>query len=139
MKARYDLFCQMKHSSCSEVIPLYIIILKNRQCHKLFEALNILQELCRLVKSLVNDFKSCGAASAVFFSDVFKVTCHYYYNFFFHVGKCICSRVVHNGFLTVLRQCFLASSEGHIACQEKNGVLTISMAFISFRFSNVGG
>lgn len=83
MKACYDLFCQMKHSSCSEVISLYIIILKNRQCHKLFEALNILQELCRPVKSLVNNSKSHRAASAMFFSDVFKVTCHSNYKLYF--------------------------------------------------------
>lgn len=76
VKARYDLFCQMKYSGCSEVISSYIIMLKNRQCHKLFEAPNILQNLCRLVKSLVNISKSHKAGSAIFFPDVFKVTCH---------------------------------------------------------------
>lgn len=83
VKARYDLFCQTKHSSCSEVISSYIIMLKNRQCHKLFEAPKILQKLCKLVKSLVNISKSCKAASAIFFSDVFKVTCHSHYKLHF--------------------------------------------------------
>lgn len=71
VKAHYDLFCQMKHGSCSEVISSYIIMLKNRLCHKLFEAPNILQKMCRLVKSLVSISKSCKAASDILFSDVF--------------------------------------------------------------------
>lgn len=36
VKAHYDLLCQMKRGSCSEVISSYIIMLKNRQCYKLF-------------------------------------------------------------------------------------------------------
>ena len=79
VKAHYDLFCQMKRSSCSEVISSYIIMLKNRQCLKHFEVANILQKLHRLVKSLVNISKSRKAASAISFSDVFKVTCHSHY------------------------------------------------------------
>lgn len=114
VKIHYDLFYQMKHSSCSEIISSYIIMLKNRQRHKLFEVPNILQNLCRLVKSLVNISKSRKVASAISFSNIFKVTCHFHQTleFFclFWEEKWIYSEVVHNSFLTMLGHCFLASS-----------------------------